>query len=266
MDAFTGMILDKLDELGLSEDTIVIWTSDNGGDTTYRMPAMDPDPLGGQWNGFSGPWRGGIGTSMEGSNRAPFIIRWPGKVPAGKVSNELVHLVDTFTTLLLAGGADIPADRMIDGMDMRSFLLGDAEESGRDTILCLQGNRLQAVKWRQWKAHLFRQEDTYSTWSPYNVPHIHNLEWDPREERPVVFPHGWVFHPMAAAVLAFLKSLAVEPPIKTGTPDPYQPPKPGELRVEEHIQLGVIIQYVTTLAKTHEQAPPPTTGFDGSTG
>jgi hypothetical protein len=174
--------------------------------------------------------------------------------PAGKVSNELVHEVDTFTTLLLAAGADIPTDRMIDGMDMRNFLLGDAEESGRDTVLCLQGNRLQAVKWRQWKTHLFRQDDTYSTWSPYNVPHIHNLEWDPREERHVDFPHAWVLHPMAAAALAFLESLAVEPPIKTGTPDPCLPPKPGELRIEEHIQIGVIIQYVTTLAKTHEQA------------
>ncbi len=53
-------------------------------------------------------------------------------------------------------------------------------------------------------------------------------------------PLGWVLHPMASAVAAFLKSLALEPPIKTGTPDPYLPPKPGELRVEEHIQLGVI--------------------------
>jgi arylsulfatase len=158
---------------------------------------MDPDPLGSQWNGFSGPWRGGIGTSLESSNRAPCIIRWPGKVPTGKVSNELVHEVDTFTTLLLAAGAKVPADRQIDGMDMRDFLLGDAEQSGRDTVLCLQGNRLQAVKWRQWRAHLFQQDDSFSTWSPYNVPHIHNLEWDPREEhegdlpaRLGVAPHG----------------------------------------------------------------------------
>ena len=55
---------------------------------------------------------------------------------------------------------------MIDGMDMRDFLLGDAEESGRDIILYLQGNRLQAAKWHQWKVHLFKQDDFYSTWSP----------------------------------------------------------------------------------------------------
>jgi hypothetical protein len=60
-----------------------------------------------------------------------------------------------------------------------AFLLGDAEESGRDAVLCLQGNRLQAIKWRQWKLHLFLQDDIFSTFSPYSSPHLHNLEWDP---------------------------------------------------------------------------------------
>jgi arylsulfatase A-like enzyme len=60
MDDFTGTILDKLDELGVAEDTIVVWTSDNGADTMFRLPAIDPDPAGGQWHGFSGPWRGRI--------------------------------------------------------------------------------------------------------------------------------------------------------------------------------------------------------------
>ena len=92
---------------------------------------------------------GGYFTSLEGSNRAPCLIRWPGHIPAGKVSNEIVHLVDLFTTLVTAGGGEIPTDRQIDGIDMREFLLGDADQSSRNTILCLQGNRLQAVKWRQ---------------------------------------------------------------------------------------------------------------------
>jgi arylsulfatase A-like enzyme len=261
MDAFTGKILDKLDELGLTEDTIVVWTSDNGADPNYRMPAMDPDPLGGQWNGFSGPWRGGYFTSLEGSNRAPCIVRWPGKVPAGKVSNEIVHEVDWYTTLLKAGGAQVPFDRQIDGMDMSSFLLGDAKQSGRDVVLCLQGNRLQAVKWRQWKAHLFKQEGFMSTWSPLNMPVLYNLEWDPREEHEVDFPHGWVVHPMAAAAGAFLKTLAIEPPIKPGTPDPYLPPKLGEMRPEEQLQIGVITQYVTSLTRTHKELPPPSHGL-----
>ena len=88
MDVFTGRILDTLDQLGLAEDTIVVWASDNGADPNYRMPAIDPDPAGGSWQGSSGPWRGEYFTSLEGSNRAPCLVRWPGKVPAGKVSNE----------------------------------------------------------------------------------------------------------------------------------------------------------------------------------
>lgn len=254
MDDFTGKILDTLDELGIAEDTIVVWTSDNGADSTWRMPAMDPDPVGGVWKGSSGPWRGGYFTSLEGSNRSPCIIRWPGKVPAGKVSNELVHEVDTFTTLLLAAGAKVPSDRQIDGMDMRDFLLGDAEKSGRDTILCIQGNRLQAVKWHQWKAHYFEQDEFMSTWVPYNVPHLHNLEWDPREEYEIGFPHAWVAHPMTAAVQSFLQSLAIEPPIKPGTPDPYVPLKPAELHPEEDLQIGVITQYITTITKKQENS------------
>jgi arylsulfatase len=256
MDDFTGRILDALGDLGIADNTIVVWASDNGGDPNYRMPAIDPDPAGGLWQGFSGPWRGGYFTSLEGSNRAPCIVRWPGKAPAGKVSNELVHLVDMFTTLVKAGGGEVPTDRQIDGMDMRDFLLGDAGESGRDAVLCFQANRLQAIKWRQWKAHLFQQDSALSTWSPYNMPHIHNLEWDPREEHEVDFPHAWVAHPMAAAAGAFLKSLALEPPIKPGTPDPYTPPSPDEYSVEEHIQIGPITQFVMSLSKRDPTATP----------
>lgn len=257
MDDFTGRILDELDKLGVADDTIVVWASDNGSDPNFRMPAMDPDPLGSQWKGFSGPWRGGYFTTLEGSNRTPCIVRWPGNVPAGKVSNEIVHQVDLFTTLVLAGGGKVPEDRQIDGMDMRPFLLGDADESGRDTILHFQGDRLQSIKWRQWKLHLFKQDGFTSTWVPYNEPHLHNLEWDPREENEVDFPHVWVVHPMAAAAGAFLKTLAVEPPIKSGTPDPYEPPKPGEMVPESHLQIGPITQYVTSLVKTSENGDVP---------
>ncbi len=262
MDDFTGVILDKLDELGIAGDTIVVWASDNGPDTTYRLPAIDPDPAGGQWHGFSGPWRGGLLTSLEGSNRTPCLVRWRGKVPVGRVSNELVHQVDFFTTLVKAGGGTVPADRQIDGMDMSDFLLGGAEESGRDIVLCLQGNRLQAAKWHQWKVHLFKQDEFYSTWAPNNIPLIYNLEWDPREEHQVDFPHAWVLQPIAVAARRFLLTLAMEPPIKPGTPDPYTPPPPGEWQSQTSLQIGPIIQFVTSLVKTYDEVQQPDHGIE----
>ena len=187
-------------------------------------------------------------------------------MPAGKVSNELVHEVDFFTTLVKAGGGTVPSDRQIDGIDMTGFLLGDAGESGRDIILCLQGNRLQAAKWHQWKVHLFTQDDFYSTWVPNNMPLCFNLQWDPREEHEVNFPHGWVAHPIAEAAAAFLLTLASEPPIKPGTPDPYTPPPPGEFQPQTHLQIGPITQFVTSLVKTHEEVQQPPHGIEHHAG
>ena len=253
IDDFTGMLLDAIDELGIADDTIVVWGSDNGPEETYRSPAADPDPFGGQWRGASGPWRGHYNTTLEGSLRAPCIVRWPGRVPAGRVSNEIVHELDLFPTLVGLGGGAVPADRKIDGVDVSEFLLGASKASGRDTVLCFNGTRLQGVKWRQWKAEIMEQDDLYGTWSPLNAPSLYNLEWDPREEHEVGFAHAWVFHPMAAAVSAFMSSLAQEPPIKVGTPDPYLPPAPADIRIEEQVQLGVITQFVTTLGTKRDE-------------
>jgi arylsulfatase len=71
---------------------------------------------------------------------------------------------------------------------------------------------------------------------------------------------------MAAAAGAFLKTLAAEPPIKPGTPDPYTPPGPGELRPESHRQVGVITQFVTTLVRSHDELPDPHPGIEHQTG
>ena len=132
--------------------------------------------------------------------------------------------------------------------------------------MCLQGNRLQSIKWRQWKAHFFRQDDMFGTWSPYNTPHIHNLEWDLREEHLIDFPHGWVAHPMAAAADAFLASLVKEPPIKPGTPDPYVPPKPGDMQAQTRLEIGILTQYVTTLVHEHDETPTIHAGIEHQTG
>ena len=79
MDHHVGQIVDAVKELGIDDNTIIVFTSDNGPEEL--LP----------WRGWAGPWAGSYFTAMEGSLRVPFIVRWPGKVPAGRVSNEIVH-------------------------------------------------------------------------------------------------------------------------------------------------------------------------------
>jgi arylsulfatase len=120
LDFNSGRIIDAVAALGVQKDTIVIFSSDNGPEDTIP------------WRGWAGPWAGTYVTAMEGSLRVPFIIRWPGRVPAERVSNEMVHITDLYTTLAKIGGADIPTDRAIDGVDETKFLTGKQEKSARE--------------------------------------------------------------------------------------------------------------------------------------
>ncbi len=211
MDYRTGQILDAIKEAGVEDNTIVIFTSDNGPEATHP------------WEGDSGPWRGTYFTAMEASLRAPFVIRWPGKIPAGRVSNEIVHIVDLFTTLAHLGGAEIPQDRPIDGVDQMDFFLGKQEKSNREGFPAYVADRLHAVKWRNWKMHLIWQENMYDAPQRLPLPKIINLLTDLKEEHDVLID-DWVTYPMMKIVNDFEESLRKFPPIKMGTPDPYHPP------------------------------------------
>jgi arylsulfatase A-like enzyme len=190
MDANVGRILDAVDELKIRDNTIFVFTSDNG-----------PDPTA-PWQGWSGPWRGYYFTHMEGSLRTPFIIRWPGKVPAGRVSNEIVHEVDTFTTFAKLAGAAVPSDRPIDGVDQTEFFLGKREQSTRDGFPVFVADRLEAVKWRNYKIAFYEAERDW--WSPptkLGVPKIFDVIKDPTEEYGATLtPDGWVGGPMMKIV------------------------------------------------------------------
>jgi arylsulfatase A-like enzyme len=213
MDHYTGQILDAIKEAGVEDNTIVVFTSDNGPEGTHP------------WEGDSGPWRGTYFTAMEGSLRVPFIMRWPGKVPAGNVNNEIVHIVDMFTTLASAGGAAVPEDRPIDGVDQSDFFLGKQESSNREGFVVYVADRLSAVKWRNWKMHLIRQENIFDPPIKLPLPRLINLLTDLKEERDVVAYNTWVMEPMMKILGGFLQSLKKHPPIPAGTPDPYVPPK-----------------------------------------
>ncbi len=216
IDAYTGELLDTLDGLNIADNTIFIFTSDNG-----------PEMLPGH-NGWSGPWRGSYFTGLEGSLRVPFIMRWSGKIPAGLVSNEIVHEMDLFPTLANIIGGVVPDDRKIDGVDQTDFFFGKQKKSNRDGLIVYVGNDLFGVKWRNWKMmfkEVERGTDEKKTW---DFPRFFNLYKDPKEEYPLTKAtagHFWVRWPMAESLKAHEASLKKEPPIKSGSPDPYTPPK-----------------------------------------
>lgn len=213
MDANVGRLLDIVEELGVSGETIVVFTSDNGPDPTFPS------------QGTSGPWRGYYFTHMEGSLRTPFVIRWPGRIPAGRTSDQIVHEVDTFTTFAKLAGAKVPSDRAIDGVDQRDFLLGRAERSAREGFPVFVADRLEAVKWKHWKMAFYEQErDWWSAPTKLGVPKIYDLITDPKEEYGATLtPNGWVGGPMMEIVAQFEASLKRYPPIAPGSPDPYLP-------------------------------------------
>lgn len=217
MDTNVGEILDAVDQFGIRDNTIVVFTSDNGPDPT--LP----------WQGSSGPWSGYYFTHMEGSLRVPFIIRWSNQIPAGRVSNEIVHEVDTFTTFANIAGAAIPQDRPIDGVDQTDFFLGK-QKSNREGFPVFVADRLEAVKWRNWKMAFYEaQSDWWSPATKLGVPKIFDLFTDPKEEYPATATeNAWVGGPMMKIVVEFEQSLKQYPSIAPGTPDPYTPPKSGQ--------------------------------------
>ena len=102
---------------------------------------------------LGGPWRGHYFTAWEGGIRVPFMIRWPGRIPAGRVSDGIVHGVDLFPTLATIAGAAVPNDRPIDGVDQSNLFLGKTETSAREGVIIWCADRLQAAKVWRWSAN-----------------------------------------------------------------------------------------------------------------
>jgi len=214
MDHHVGRLADAVDRAGVGPDTLFVFTSDNGPE--FRRP----------WRGTAGVWRGTYHTALEGGLRVPFVVRWPGRVPAGRVSNEIVHVADLFTTLAKACGAEVPADRPIDGVDQLPFFRGEHEKSAREGFPYFLAEELYAVKWRDWKAHfVWYPEANGGPPEKLEFPKLFNLRSDPKEETAVMTDNTWVRAPVMRIVADVRASLKKYPPIKPGTPDPYEPGK-----------------------------------------
>ena len=208
MDHRVGQVLDTLDRLGIRDDTIVIFASDNGPEEVAA------------YHGTSGYWRGHYFTALEGSLRTPFLIRWPGKIPAGTVSNEIVHITDLLPTIASITGFKVPNDRLIDGIDQSDFLLGKKDKSDREFIVTYVGDRVFSVKWRTMKVHFFTAEGTFSPIVEHTFPQVFDIKNDPGETRELWqaegYAHLWVMKPVMDILTGITISQRQYPNIKPG--------------------------------------------------
>ncbi|TDC54608.1 hypothetical protein E1212_02365 [Jiangella ureilytica] len=164
LDHHIGRLLDRLDDLGLSDDTIVMITSDNG-----------------PWfEGSTGGLRGTKLHTYEGGIRVPFVARWPGRIPAGAVSDEPVCLFDLLPTLAGMAGAAVPQDRPIDGVDVSAVLAGGSQPQPRP-LFFFHWWTLNAVRYGRWKLHLDRFPRDPNRAQGKELPQLFDLELDPAE-------------------------------------------------------------------------------------
>ena len=230
-DMHIGRFLDKLDELGIADNTIVFYSTDNG-------PHMNSWP-----DAAMTPFRGEKNTNWEGAMRVPAFVRWPGKIEPGSVSNEIVHHMDWLPTFsAAAGNPDIKKDLLdgysssalsrkykvhLDGYNILPMLIGETNESGRDEIFYFSDDGdLTAIRYQDWKMIFMEQrvEGTLQIWAepfvPLRVPLIFNLRRDPfeRAQKTSNTYYDWMLDrayllvPAQAFVGRFLETFKEYPP------------------------------------------------------
>jgi len=194
MDWSTGAIIDALREHGLEENTLVIFTSDNG-----------PWLVKGDHGGVSGPLRHGKGTTFEGGVRVPCLMQWPGVIPAGRVEQRPAMTIDFLPTFLaLAGGEEI-TDRPIDGRDISGMLRGDGER-GAEEFYFFHSGELQAVRSGKWKLKRAFDGRIYGEDYQHETLLI-NLEDDPGEQHNLIGEHPEIALRLEGQMQGFLDGL-----------------------------------------------------------
>ena len=184
IDWSVGQILDTLKANGLDDNTLVLFTSDNGPprNTIFASP---------------GPLRGNKGTTFEGGMREPTVVRWPGKIPAGKPNDELMTAMDLLPTFAKLAGAEIPADRVIDGKDIWPTLTGEAETPHK-AFFYHRGNALSAVRSGKWKLHVNNGKPTQ----------LYDLENDIGEKKNLLDAHPQVVERLRGYLADFAADIA----------------------------------------------------------
>ena len=228
-DMHIGQFLDLLDELGIADDTIVFYSTDNG-------PHYNTWP-----DAAATPFRGEKNTNWEGGWRVPAMVRWPGQIEAGSISNEIMHHMDWLPTLLAAvGDPDIKEKLLdghqaagknfrvhLDGYNFLPFLTGQTDSGPRDEIFYFSDDGdLTALRYRDWKAIFMEQrvEATFQAWAepfvPLRVPLLFHLRRDPYERASItsntyydwLLDRAYMFVPAQAYVAQFLETFTEYPP------------------------------------------------------
>ncbi|MBS1878974.1 MAG: arylsulfatase [Actinobacteria bacterium] len=212
MDYRVGQILDSIEDAGIADNTVVVFSSDNA---AGEIPAM----LGGS----NGPFRGSFFTPpSEGSMRTPAMVRWPGKVPSDVVTDEPLTAHDWYKTFAqLAGASDkVPTDRPLDGVDASEFLLGKSETSGRQSVIFFgPDGELMSVKFKNWKMWLRYSEGVDKPIVQPQFPLIFDLGADPNERYNIFSDRldmGFVFGIMMKPIVEYELSTVEYPNIKPG--------------------------------------------------
>ena len=155
-----GILMDHLKQLGLEENTLIIFTSDNG------SRARDE-------GGSNQPCRGTKATTWEGGQRVPCIMRWPNRIQAETTSDAITTSMDLFPTISNLLGIKISENRIIDGVDIQATLFGEGNKDPRDTFFYYAQNNLDAIRFGDWKLHFLKNGKT--------VQELYNLRTDVSE-------------------------------------------------------------------------------------
>ena len=228
-DKNVGQILDLIDELNIADNTIVVYSTDNG-------PHRNTWPDGGMTK-----FRGEKNTGWEGAYRVPQMVRWPGKIKAGSISNEIMSHLDWAPTLLaVAGNADVK-DKLLkgyevngktyknhlDGYNFLPYLTGKEDRGPRKEFFYFSDDGdLMGLRYENWKVHFMVQDQagTLEIWQRnfrgLRMPYFYNLRTDPYEFATItsntywdwVIDRAWILYPMSDVVGPFLKSFEEFPP------------------------------------------------------
>jgi len=211
-----GELLDGLKKLGVLDNTIIIYSTDNGPEHSAKL------------HGGTTPFRGEKMTTYEGGVRVPMIVRWPGHVPADTVLTGIQAHMDIFTTLAAAAGEPDVVEKMkverkqfIDGVNNLDYWTGETDQSARDNFIYYHESTIRAVRYAQWKLHFETSENYYAPYVKQKFPIVFNIHLDPfesfdeiRDRSDILQSKQWVNEPIQHLLGEHIQSLVDYPPVQ----------------------------------------------------